>query len=278
MTLHFPDKPLIMEGDLPSFGSPPVTEMTMGILFEGLAGYNSILARGFWDKAKSVYPIIEEHPPLLPTFETFGGGGGAGQIQFELLAPTMQPRFFFVTDDRSELVQLQRDRMHFNWRRTPSKPDYPRYPALRQRFLGAWDILKSWTVDDGLGSVLPTQCEIAYVNNIPLTDERCKPCGLSHIFPWLSGLEGITEDGSFQFRRRLLGADDQPVGRMIFQFGYGTDQDGKREIQLMLTVRGRPASQDLDACMEFLDDGRKLIVHTFTGITSQAAHDLWSKE
>ena len=130
MTLHFPDQPLITEGDLPSYRAPPVTEMTMGILFEGLVGYNSVLARGFWDKAKSTYPIIEEHPPLPPTFETFGGGNSAAQFQIELLASPMQPRFFFVSEDRSELLQLQRDRMHYNWRRTQGKPDYPRYPVL----------------------------------------------------------------------------------------------------------------------------------------------------
>lgn len=277
MALRFPDQPKVLEGDLPSFGFPPVSEMTMGFMFDALRDYNSILAAQYFEQVRREYPKVEEHPALTPTFETFGGGA-MQELQIELLPASMQSRFFFLNDDRSELLQLQRDRLHFNWRKLDQDRVYPRYPPLRRKFLEAWDELDRWAEENAIGSILPTQCEIAYVNTLRLVDRSGASCGLSHYFNWLAGLEGITEDGVLQFRRRLVNEAGVPVGRMMFALTYASDPSGDRQARLMLTVRGRPASRSREDCTAFLDEGRRLIVHTFAHITTPEAHKIWSKE
>jgi hypothetical protein len=45
----------------------------------------------------------------------------------------------------------------------------------------------------------------------------------------------------------------------------------------MLLVRGPPGNEGLSNYLEFFDEGRKIIVHTFTNITTDHAHAIWGK-
>jgi uncharacterized protein (TIGR04255 family) len=278
MRLTFADVPMADDAPLPDFKNPPVIEVSVGYLFSGLQNYTSLRAASFHTDLKDEYPIVEEHPPLGPTFETFGSvDAGSAQIRFELMEGAVRPRFFFVSQDQAELVQLQGDRIHYNWRKTTSEAGYPRFPQIRERFIRAWSKLQSWAQKEELGQPSVTQCEVVYVNRIPLLDSGDKPCGLSSIFHWLTGLPGITEDGAFQYRQRLNDEAGQPVARLICSLNYGTGSDGKREARLMLTVRGRPLEADEDAFAKFLEEGRKIIVRTFAILTSNEAHKIWER-
>lgn len=279
MKLHFEGQSPITDADLVDYGAPPVVEVTLGFQFEQITGYNSIRAAGFWNILKDEYPNIEEQPPLEPGFETFGANDSAiVATRVELFpASSIQPRFFFANASGSELLQLQRDRLHLNWRGTAAGESYPRYPTLRARFERVLAAHRDWA--SSMGSIVqPTQVEIAYVNRVPLVDENKQPCGLSYLFPWLEGLPGHTENGAFQFRRKLFDESQQPIARLHFTLQYGTDELGQREAQLVFLVRGRPTEATQSHCLAMLDGGRKIIVHTFTMMTSKTAHSLWKMQ
>jgi uncharacterized protein (TIGR04255 family) len=264
---------------LPEYDSPPVTETSVGIQFDGLSGYNSLAAADFWSEVRDDFPLVEERQPLEPAFETFGPSDGATDVpRIEMITDVIQPRFFFVSKDETQLIQLQRDRLFYNWRRTDAVETYPRYTHVRSRLSDNLDRLYRWSDRLKLGDVVPTQCEAVYVNRIPVADAEGNKCGLSFIFPWLDGLQGMTEDGMFRFRRRLNDDSGQPVARLNCNLRYGTDDDGAREAHLMLAVRGRPSGPlDRDACLEFIDAEREVIVRTFTEVTSPDAHKLWER-
>jgi uncharacterized protein (TIGR04255 family) len=276
LTLHFDGETAVIE--LADYAAPPVVEVSLGFQFESLPHYNSVLAAGLWDRLKHQYGQIEEQPPLEPVFETFGSNDGAfPQTRFEFVSGAVQPRYFFINKDSSQLVQLQRDRLHLNWRLSDAASAYPRFPALRANFEEALAAHRDWAADLG-DQATPTQVEVVYVNSIPLHDGAGQQCGLSHVFPWLGGLPGLTENGSFQFRRRLFDESDQPVARLHFTLQYGTDEQGDREARMIFMVRGRPQDPSERSCLQMVDDGRKIIVQTFTGMTSDAAHELWEKQ
>lgn len=278
MRLHFPDQKSF-EVTLPNFGAPPLVETSLGIQFDGLANYTSLAAADFRTLLGSEFPVVEEHPPLDPTFETFGPGDSKlSNLRLELIQAPITPRFFFVSADRTELVQLQRDRLFFNWRQTERRETYPRYAYVRDRLKAQLLRLQEWARETKLGIVNPTQCEALYLNRMPLQDASGEQCGLSHIFPWFSGLAGTTEDGVFTYRRRLLNDANEPVARLFFNMRYGTDEEGRREAQLFLIVRGRPDDSSTDGCLNFIDAARAVIVHTFTEITSTEAHKMWDRE
>lgn len=278
MRLSFPDQASKLGDNLPDYVSPPVVESSVGIQFDGLTSYHSLHAADFWRAVQADYPVVEEKPPLDPVFETFGPSDGAfPEPQFHVLAGPIQPRFFFIAKDGSELIQLQRDRLFFNWRKTEKANNYPRYPHVRAKLEQHLDQLYAWATRNRLGEVVPTQCEAVYVNKIPLHDADGNECGLSHVFPWLAGLKGRTEDGAFVFRRRLHDEEGTPIARLAFNLRYGTDEFGKREAQLLLSVRGRPKEPTIDGCLELIDAEREVIVQTFTEVTADTAHQMWER-
>jgi uncharacterized protein (TIGR04255 family) len=278
LRLHFPDQESI-EITLPNFGAPPLVETSLGIQFDGLASYTSLAAADFRTLLRSDFPIVEEHPPLEPTFETFGpADSNLSNPRLEIIQTPVSPRFFFISSDGSELVQLQRDRLFFNWRQVNRDQIYPRYGYVRDRLKTQLVRLEQWARDGHLGIVNPTQCEALYLNRMPLRDASGAQCGLSHIFPWFAGLAGTTEDGVFTYRRRLLNDGGEPVARLSFNMRYGTDEEGNREAQLFLIVRGRPEESSIDGCLSFIDAARAVIVHTFTEITSPEAHRIWDRK
>ena len=278
MRLTFADVPIAEDDPLPAFERPPVIEVSVGYLFAGLQSYNSLAVAKLHDVLRPRYPIVEEHAPLEPTFETFGPAeGSTTQIRFEMLERAVRPRFFFVADNQVDLIQIQNDRLHYNWRKTSAEAEYPRYPYIRERFSEAWAEVQKWATEQDLGQPAVTQCEVVYVNRIPLLDQDHKSCGLSRVFHWLTGLPGITEDGAFQYRQRLNDESGRPVARLIAALSYGTSPSGLREAQLMLTVRGRPLEASETEFSKFLEEGRKVIVRTFANLTSDDAHKLWER-
>jgi uncharacterized protein (TIGR04255 family) len=278
LRLHFPDQSSF-EVTLPNFGAPPLVETSLGIQFDGLVNYTSLAAADFRKLLEMEFPLVEEHPPLDPTFETFGPGDSKlSNLRLEIVQAPVSPRFFFVSTDRTELVQLQRDRLFFNWRQTEKQESYPRYAYVRERLKTQLLRLEEWARDAKLGSVAPTQCEALYLNRMPLRDASGDQCGLSYVFPWFSGLAGTTEDGAYNYRRRLLNDKNEPVARLFFNMRYGTDAEGNREAQLFLIVRGRPEDSSIEGCLSFIDAARAIIVHTFTEITSAEAHKMWDRK
>lgn len=279
MRLKFPDEASPPGDALPEFGSPPVVETSIGFQFEGLVGFKGLHAATFWSRIRDEFPILEEHPPLDPVFETFGPRSNRLETpEIRFVTGPMQPRLFFVSADGSELVQLQSDRLFFNWRRQPSAVQYPRYGHVRDRLSDMIKVLSEWAAEEGLGSPKPTQAEAIYVNAIPLKKPDGSECGLSFYFQWLEGLMGTTEDGIFRFRRRLENERGEPVARLNFQLGYGTDEESSRQVTLNLHVRGQPPAPTFDDCLAMIDAEREIIVRTFTQITSAEAHKVWERQ
>lgn len=278
MKLTFPDQLDVSGEALPNFSAPPVVETSVGIQFNELPKYTSLLSADFWRSVQAEYPVVEEHRPLEPAFETFGPGNARiNSPKIQILEGAVQPRFFFISSDGTELVQLQKDRLFYNWRRVTGSEIYPRYPYVRDKLRDVLAKLSAWAERNKLGPIQPTQCEAVYVNKIPLKGADGASCGLSHIFPWFAGLQGLTEDGNVNFRRRLNDDEGKPAARLSFSLRYGTDETGAREAIVTLSVRGQPKDTSINGCLDMIDAEREVIVRTFTEVTSSSAHEIWGK-
>jgi uncharacterized protein (TIGR04255 family) len=279
LKLKFPDERAPNESPLPEYGSPPVVETSLGIQFEGLSDFKTLQVATLWDRFRANYPVLEEREPLQPAFETFGPRSNvinAPEIQFH--TEPVQPRFFFVSEQGDLLVQFQRDRLAFNWRKRKGAEEYPRYEHIKRKFEEAFTIVCDWANHEGLGMPVPNQAETIYVNFVPLKDAGGQACGLSYFFPLLGGLIGMTEDGLFQFRRRLEDEKGDPVARLNFQLQYGTDEESSRQARLHLHVRGRPATNSFEDALDMIDAERAIIVRTFAEITSDDAGAIWERK
>jgi uncharacterized protein (TIGR04255 family) len=111
--------------DLPEFEQPPVSEVVLWVQFASNPQFRIVHAGLFWGSIREQFPSVSEQVPLPPAFEAFGVPMMGQPVQLQALFAF--PRFWFESDDKTYLLQLQQDRILFNWRATSGQSTYPRY-------------------------------------------------------------------------------------------------------------------------------------------------------
>jgi uncharacterized protein (TIGR04255 family) len=261
---------------LPDFRDPPLTEVALSIQFEALTPAQFVDLGPLWQRLKPRFPDIEMHPPLPASFEIFGVPPGP-QIQF--LAGSMLPRYWFLSQSGNEILQFQPDRFVHNWRKIGVDPEYPRYERIRRTFLDEFAKLDRLMEQRQGGALVPNQCEITYVNQIPAGESgRDLTSECLAVFRWPEDFPvGPPEDVGMQIRLIIPGEDKQPIGRLIIQSNPVVTGSGTRALQLVLMARGRPVTPTVDSAMEFMDKGRRIIVESFAALTTDSMHKLWGR-
>jgi uncharacterized protein (TIGR04255 family) len=270
--------------DLPDYESPPLVEVILSVQFAELQGYRTIHAGLLWEeKFRKAYPHVAEQPPLDPTFEVFGPQQSTLPFTIKQMPGPPVPRLWFMNDQQTELVQIQANRFIRNWRKVGAGDDYPRYEALRERFFSELEEVDAFFKSWGIGAIQPNQCEITYVNRLEFQghDLRTRPGEALKLFP-RQALQPTgkgtslpeAEDCNLSVRYVLKDAHGNSRSRLIV-----TVQPWPREpaLRLDLTVRGAPATADFKAVADFLDEGRRAIVHGFTAITAEQMHKKWGR-
>lgn len=260
--------------DLPEFDNPPLNEVVLGIQFDPPKGYQQIYAGEVWKLYRKDFPHVQEQPALPPTFETFGPTRAAS-INFKIESGASHDRFWFISEDGSQLIQFQSDRILHNWRKTTtSNPNYPRFERICDGFMKEAMTLEAYLLSLGNPALVVRQCEVTYINHIPMSRSE------SHkIADWLSYLQFDREpdDLSCAFRQVIRSASGQPVGRLICEAVTAMDEKGGPFVRFSLTVRGVPDAPTVASAIEFLTKGREIIVRTFTDMTTESAHQAWRR-
>jgi uncharacterized protein (TIGR04255 family) len=250
--------------------------VAVSVQFAKLADFGIVHAGLLWEQFRSEFPIVEYRQPLLPVFETFGLDQPLTPPRIELqIAESMElPRLWFLDRENAELIQFQTDRFIHNWRKADTQRPYPRYEAIRERFLSELQALEAYLAQNALGKITPNQCEITYVNVFRV------PNGVSalrHLNQIDVPAVGDFEDAALMGRYRFHDDDGHPIGRVLFQASPGFDASGERVIQLNITGRGPPNSTTFPAVLEMLDRARAAVVRTFAAITTDEMHTIWKR-
>jgi uncharacterized protein (TIGR04255 family) len=268
--------------DLPDYNRPPVVEVVLSVQFAELQGYQTLHGALLWDnKFRSAYPRFVEQPPLEPSFEVFGPQEPAARFEIKQMPMLPLPRLWFINEQDTELVQVQANRFIRNWR--GEGENYPRYENLREGFFSDFQTVDAFFKTLGIGSIQPNQCEITYVNRLRLEghDLRANPGVALKIF----SQQALRQDDqrarlpdpescNLLARYVLKDANGEPHARL-----HVTVQPwpGESHLRLDLMVRGAPATADLKAVADFLDEGRVTIVNGFTAITTERMHEEWGR-
>ena len=258
---------------LPEFSDPPLDELVLGLQFESIAGYTSVLASGIWQLFREEYPVVQEHPPLEPAFETFGGGY-AGRIQFSFGAPRAHTRLWFISGDEGHLLQFQPDRFLINWRRRPNGKPYPRFDSIFDQYTKCFEKLTAYLGENGFAGLRLNQAEVTYINIIPAPDYSSISDWLR---PWVA--KDISMDAvNFSFTEVQSDGEGRPFARLHHDLSSVMSIDGKaKAFRFGLTFRGAPRSQQTSNAFDLLRLGRSKIVERFTSLTTESAHRLWSR-
>lgn len=257
---------------LPDFTNPPLDEVVLGVQFSPVPSYTSVHARGVSDLFKGEYPTVQEQPLLQPQFETFGGANLQPSFQFQVGAPPVGSRLWFVSDEENHLLQFQSDRFLTNWRKSPNPQPYPHFEGIAEAFERNLKLLASHLESDLDCTIDINQAEVTYINIIPVED-------FSHAGSWfsfwnsgISNIEGINAS----FNEVVVDANGKPYARLFHAIQSVYTTDGKRKaFNLSLTFRGKPSGNDVALAMKFLTVGREAIVMRFKQMTTGEAHNQW---
>ena len=122
------------------FKNPPINELVIGAYFDPpLTALRNEHIGLLWSQMREEFPTVEQRPPI--------GGVAEGQeaiitIGGELM---VMPRFWFVSEDEINLIQVQKGAFLFNWRKRKTeyphfsehlKPYFDRYFTMFDEFIG----------------------------------------------------------------------------------------------------------------------------------------------
>ena len=272
---------------LPEFARPPLVETALTVQFEKIEALRTVHAGLLWDRLRAEFPDlehVEEHPTIEQAIELPGAGGfrSAG-VRLELLGTHALPRLFFLTSDKTELVQFQADRLSHNWRKLGEGDRYPRYMQIRPTFERELRLLDGFFADEKLGSISPIQCEVSYINHIlPSGDDR-REIALGRVLkPWPAIFEGTAgcalEDASLTLRHELQDDSGNFLGRMIISAKPAIRRSDSRPLLVFeLIARGRPIGNGISGAIGFIDRGRELLRRAFVEITTDEMHQVWGR-
>lgn len=271
-------------GHLPNFKKPPINEVVLSIQFASLANLKSPHIGLFWRSVRSTYPDISEQGEVPPVFETFGTPAAQRPtVSFQALLSPPMPRFWLQKEGMPDLLQVQRDRLMHNWRKTAENVVYPRYEKVRARFEQEIKKFSDFLETEKIGKLEVNQCEVTYINlidSVPGSDDL--HTSLDEISPLWSGLTteraaGEIENSLVQMRY-FLNDGNERVGRIhvLMQPAF-RQSDLNPVFRVEITARGRPHGTSIVEAFELLDLERDAIVKTFAAVTTPKMHKLWER-
>lgn len=168
---------------MPEYDKPPVVEVVCGVLFRPLKGILAPHTGVLWERFRSTFSKCAELPLIAPSVETFDE---AMQATIELTDVPPIPRLWFLSDREDRLVQFQRDRLLFNWKRVDPTDEYPHFQDVFASFQQHLGELAAFLEQAKMGEIEPRQFELTYVNHIDPAVIAGDISGLGALFPDLA--------------------------------------------------------------------------------------------
>jgi uncharacterized protein (TIGR04255 family) len=176
------------------------------------------------------------------------------------------------------LVQLQRDRFVYNWRRkSPDDGDYPSYDAVVVDFERLWGAFGEFVAREKLGDLVVRQLELVYVNIIPVD---CIPDGDPVFIDQardLSRSRFLPTPESFEWRTSYLLPEDS--GRLHILVSTAREiASGAPLRKLDMIARGINDAAPSGEMRSWFDLAHEWIVHGFADVTTSSMQtDVWRR-
>jgi uncharacterized protein (TIGR04255 family) len=261
--------------DLPDYNNPPVNEVVIGIQFNPTAITGAHIGL-FWEGLRDEFPKASEQPPLESRIESFQPHRFSAPVLE--LSSWRGSRHWLTSEDDVQLIQIQADRLFYNWRRGQNNATYPHFESLQERF---WSVAEKWSafLKEIEKPLRLTQWEVSYINHI-LTPGG-QPTLADVLSFWGGELDlamgGPAEAGRME-AQKILTENNSPWARMYINITTAIRGDQIPLIAFELTVRGPPGDEDAwNVTHDRLLKGRHQIVTAFDALTTEKMHAIWGK-
>lgn len=259
---------------LVTFDKPPVEEVAFAVqLTEAQLAVEDFAAIG--GVLRDELPVRQVQPSLPRMADPVQGPVFTfGPVNVSL------PRFWFVSADGHRLMQVQEDRIAFNWRRLGREVEYPRYASLRAEFVRILGNLAEKV--PALGQLRADFCEVTYVNELagqpsvghvsldrvlrvarPLPRNAFLPAPIES--QWAAAWQIQPTNGRHSGR---LSAEARPVLR----------QRDNRPIYLLTMTAAMPGEvMGQEQVLGQLDVAHEWVVRGFADLTTKTMHEEWER-
>lgn len=268
------------ETKLPKFKNPPVTEVVCCVYFQDFTELHAPHLGAFAMALGEEYGRVQTLAPL-PAVE-FSLAALLNQGIQDIQSDRFQlPRTWFINSDDTSLIQVQRDRLVFNWKQNHNNNPYPSYDIVITDYRRILDIFLDFINKCKIGRVVITGLELAYINHFlyprDLQDlshiERVLPFFSWHtrsnpVFKTMSAINWTT-----QFEM------PEAEGRLHLQIQTAQRRrDGENLLRADFVARKLQPEIPLESIWKWFDRAHECIVTSFADITGpEVQRDVWGR-
>jgi len=259
--------------ELVSFDDPPVQEIAFAFQLPDA----QLTVEEIVDIGRALRPSfpVQQLQPALPRML-----GPTESPLFSFPVGPSLPRFWFVSTDGLRLVQVQEDRVAFNWRRLGREVVYPRYGTLRAEFEEHVERLTE-TIPS-LKDLHADLCELTYVNEL-VDEQTADRVPLDQVLRTVRPIEDAeflpgTDQAEWQGRWTIRDEGGDVTGWLTAAAQPASRQRDDRPIYL-LTMTGILPGEVHSRQMVFdrFDLAHEWIVRGFADLTTKEMHDRWGR-
>ena len=192
------------------------------------------------------------------------------------------PRAWFERQDETSLIQIQRDRFLYNWKKVHDEDEYPHYENVIKKLRAVLSRFEFFLTSNDLGRIEPLQYELTYVNHILRGHGWNALTEIGKVFPdfawrhdqkrFLKNLEGVNWHSTFRL--------PNGAGRLHSRIRHGIRKHDRHPILLLeFTCRGIGESTTTDAMWQWFDLAHEWIVRGFADLTAdEVQKSIWGRE
>jgi len=253
---------------LPSYRSPPLVEVVVGAYFPSIDRFMIPHFGLFWDSLRTTLPVVSEMDPIAvqipPSIKSFAPN--------TLVLPKKPSRVWFASIDGSQLLQLQRNAMLFNWRRSDPALEYPRFDWVSGRFWTYLQHLQQFVSEHCEATVSPYLLELTYINTIPASTWESRGWGPRGLIDGHTRedrpIAGLSDERAFslQIVRPLPSAEGDLI---INVFTAQLLASQENVLQIEISAKGFPSTDSEVAQQSWLESAHRRIVQAFADVTDK---------
>ncbi len=158
-----------------TLNNPPLVEVACGVYFKNLDKLLIPHIGLLWEDFCGEFHRFEEYLPIQNL------NNSQSTNPFIISSKPALPRIWFINENETSVLQIQRDLFMLNWRKTGNS-DYPRFGKVYSDFKKYLETFKQFLVKNKLGSLEPVRFELGYINHIAQNQLWSKLNDLSQIF------------------------------------------------------------------------------------------------
>jgi len=244
------------------FKNSPINELVIATYFNPpLFALRSEHAGLFWSRIRNDFPAVEQQAPVggAETFENLSG-------EFFPM-----PRFWFVAEDKANLLQLQKNAFMFNWRRRDA--EYPHFAEnLKPAFDKYFTIFEDFAREDvGVDKINIDLCELTYINAIEACEYWKGPQDTARIVPDFTIPNiGIEARPALAFNCTYVYAISSDLQlRVSIRNGEAAERPGTPVLVLEIKAIGRLGQVGKSIADCWFERAHDAIISCFVGMTSE---------